>query len=590
MSATRTTARDGTARSRSRRVAGVAAGCLALALVAPLAPARAGSSSSTPSSNNVPDGVSSRSSVLVVETDPASTVAETLVVSLGGVVKKQRPALGGFEARLPAGTLIPVKASPAVVDVVRLEKDLVTGTSECDPAESSCFDLLPETEIWQQAIGLDQVPGKGRGSGVTVAVLDTGVTPSVDLGDRLLARVDLTTEHDGIDRFGHGTHMIGLVAGDGTASLERYQGAATNADVVSVKVAGWDGATDVTTVVAGLHWAVAHKDEYGIKVLNLSFGTDAFTAADADPLDAALEQVWRAGIVVVVSAGNAGAPVAPASTTLTKPGDDPYVITVGAADTAGTATTSDDVVAPFSGRSAADGAKPDLLAPGVALVGLRATGSTIDTFRPAARIGVDYFRGSGTSQASAVVAGVVARMLSANPALTPDQVKGILLATTDRTLAGRPGAGAGLVDAMSAVALATSGGPLPVANAGLVPSTGTGPLDAARGTHLVQADTDGDGVPAVLAGDVDALGNPWTADQVTTPWSAATWAASPWAAATAVVPGSGPAPAWTGARVSQLTWEPAYFGAADPVAAGWDGRYWGGRYWGGRYWGSGMWQ
>lgn len=589
MSATPGTIPERTPRSRPRRAAGVAVGCLALALAVPLTPARASGSGGS-SGLGVPDGVSSRASVLVVETNPATTTAEALVVALGGVVKKQRPAQGGFEARLEPGTLLTLKASPAVTAVVRLERDLVTGTAACDPSESSCYDLLPETQIWQQAIGLDQVPGKGRGTGVTVAVLDTGVTPSVDLGDRLLARVDLTAEHDGLDRFGHGTHMIGLVAGDGTASLEQYQGVATNADVVSVKVAGWDGATDVTTVVAGLHWAVAHKDEYGIKVLNLSFGTDAFTAADADPLDAALEQVWRAGIVVVVSAGNAGAPVAPATTTLTKPGDDPYVITVGAADTAGTATTSDDVVAAFSSRSAAGGAKPDLLAPGVALVGLRATGSTIDTFRPAARIGADYFRGSGSSQASAVVAGVAARLLSANPALTPDQVKGILLATTDRTLAGQPGAGAGLVDAMSAVALATSGGPLPVANAGLTPSTGTGPLDGARGTHLVYADTDGDGTPAVLAGDVDALGNPWTASQVTVPWSAATWAASPWSAATAVVPGSGPAPAWTGARVSRISWEPAYFGADGLVAAGWDGRYWGGRYWGGRYWGSGMWQ
>ena len=587
MSATTEPTRDGTARSR-RRTAGLALGCVALAAVAPLAPARA--SSGGGGGLPVPESVSSKSSVLVVETNPATTTAEDLVTALGGVVKKQRPAQGGFEARLEPGTLLALKASPAVAAVTRLEQDAVTGVAACDPSQSACYDLLPETQIWQQAIGLDQVPGKGRGLGVTVAVLDTGVTPSPDLGARLLARVDLTAEHDGLDHFGHGTHMIGLIAGDGTASLEQYTGAATNADVVSVKVAGWDGATDVSTVIAGLHWAVAHKDEYGIKVLNLSFGTDAFAAADADPLDAALEQAWRAGIVVVVSAGNAGTPVAPATTTLTKPGDDPYVITVGAADTAGTASTADDVVAPFSSRSTAGGAKPDLLAPGVAVVSLRAPGSTIDTFRAPARIGADYFRGSGTSQASAIVAGVVARMLSANPALTPDQVKGILLATTDRTLAGRPGAGAGLLDAMSAVALADSGGALPVANAGLVPSAGTGPLDGARGTHLVYADTDGDGTPALLAGDVDALGTRWTSDQLTTPWTPATWAASPWAAATAVVPGSGPAPAWTGARVSRLSWEPAYFGAADPVAAGWDGRYWGGRYWGGRYWGTGMWQ
>jgi serine protease AprX len=532
-------------------------------------------------------GPSSESRVLVVEKDPASTAAENLVISLGGRVKKQLPAQGGFEARLPAGTLLPVRQSPFVLRTERLEQDAVTGVTACPATDPSCFDALPETEIWQQAIGLDQVPNKNRGGGVTVAVLDTGVTPSPDLGERLVARVDLTAEHDGLDHFGHGTHMIGLVAGDGTQSLERYSGAAEQADVVSVKVAGWDGATDVSTIVAGLHWVVAHRDTYGIRVVNLSFGTDAAGATASDPLAAAVEQAWRAGIVVVMSAGNAGA-----ASSITKPGDDPFAITVGAADIAGTAQPADDVVAAFSSRGpTADGAdKPDLLAPGVALVGLRAPGSTIDTFRPAARVGVDYFRGAGTSQASAIVAGVVARMVAANPALTPDQVKGVLLATTDRTLAGAPGGGAGLVDAAEAVALATSGGALPAANATAVASTGTGSLEATRGTHPVYADVDGDGVPTLLTGEVDALGTPWTAAAVTTPWSPATWAASPWAAATAEIAGSAPAPAWTGARVPRLTWEPDYYGAPGWLEAGWDGRYWGGRYWGGRYWGTGMWQ
>ncbi|WP_158220335.1 S8 family peptidase [Kineosporia sp. A_224] len=544
-------------------------------------------SAATGTSGSTDLGPSSESRVLVVEKNPASYAAENLVISLGGRVKKQLPAQGGFEARLPAGTLIPVRQSPLVLRTERLEQDPVTGVSACPATDPSCFDALPETEIWQQAIGLDQVPNKNRGGGVTVAVLDTGVTPSADLGERLVARVDLTAEHDGLDHFGHGTHMIGLVAGDGALSLERYSGAAEQADVVSVKVAGWDGATDVSTIVAGLHWVVAHRDTYGIRVVNLSFGTDAAGPTGSDPLAAAVEQAWRAGIVVVMSAGNAGA-----ASSITKPGDDPFAITVGAADIAGTAQPADDVVAAFSSRGpTADGAdKPDLLAPGVALVGLRAPGSTIDTFRPAARVGVDYFRGAGTSQASAIVAGVVARMVAANPALTPDQVKGVLLATTDRTLAGAAGGGAGLVDAAQAVALATSAGPLPAANAAAVASTGTGPLQATRGTHPVYADVDGDGVPTLLTGEVDALGTPWTAAAVTTPWSPATWAASPWSAATAEIAGSAPAPAWTGGRVPQLTWEPDYYGAPGWLEAGWDGRYWGGRYWGGRYWGTGMWQ
>jgi hypothetical protein len=181
-------------------------------------------------------------------------------------------------------------------------------------------------------------------------------------------------------------------------------------------------------------------------------------------------------------------------------------------------------------------------------------------------------------------------VVGATPALTPDPVKGILLATTDRTLAGRPGAGAGRVDAAAAVDLAQSGGPLPVANADAVPSTGTGPLDPARGTHPVYADPDGDGVPALLSGETDALGLPWTSAQVTRPWTAQTWAASPWSAVTAEIAGDLPAPAWTGARLSPLAWEPTYFGAAGWQQAGWDTRYWGTRYWGTRYWGTGSWQ
>jgi serine protease AprX len=574
------------ARTATRLLGRARKGALAAGLLAGLLATTAGTASASGSGGSGGTGTdvgpSSQARVLVVERTPATTDAEQLVVALGGRVKAQLPAQGGFEARLPAGALLPLRRSPFVLRTERLETDAVSGPSGCLGTDPTCYDSQHETAIWQQAIGLDQIPGKLRGRGVTVAVLDTGVTPSADLGTRLLARVDLTAEHDGIDRFGHGSNMIGLVAGDGSLSLEQYTGAALDADVVSVKVAGWDGATDISTVIAGLHWAVANKDRLGIRVVNLSYGTDSRSPVAGDPLDAAVEQAWRAGIVVVMSAGNGGA-----ADTLTKPGDDLLAITVGAADTAGTADPSDDLVAPFSSYA---GGKPDLLAPGVALVGLRAPGSTIDTFRPAARIATDYFRGSGTSQASAVVAGIAARMIGANPALTPDQVKGILLATTDRTLAGRPGAGAGLVDAASAVELAASGGPLPAANTGAVAATGTGLLEPARGTHPVFSDPDGDGVPTVVTGEVDALGLPWSAAEVTVPWTAATWAASPWAAVTAEVAGSLPAPAWTGPRVSPLAWEAAYFGAPGWLEAGWDTKYWGTKYWGTKYWGTGMWQ
>jgi serine protease AprX len=414
------------------------------------------------------------------------------------------------------------------------------------------------------------------------------VTPNPNLGARLLARVDLTAERDGLDRFGHGTHMAGLIAGDGSTSSEAFTGAAPEARIVSVKVAGWDGATDVSTVIAGLQWVVSNRARFGIRVVNLSWGTDAARGYGVDPLDRAVERAWEAGLVVVVSAGNAG----PSAATVAKPADDPYVITVGGADINGTAQRGDDSVAPFSSRGpTADGvAKPDLVAPGVSLVSDRAPGSTIDALRPAARLDSGLFKGTGTSQAAAVVAGVAARMLDVNPALTNDQVKGVLIATADPRVAG-DGAGAGLVDAAAATAavMPPKRGPgpvLPVANTGLRPSTGAGSLEGSRGTQHVFADPDGDGVAEQIGGEIDALGRPWeAAAQAAATWSAATWAASPWAPL--AIEAAGGAADRRAAPV--LAWDPAYLGARAWPEAGWDAKFWGAKFWGAKFWGAKFW-
>ncbi|MEA2246407.1 MAG: serine protease AprX [Solirubrobacteraceae bacterium] len=462
----------------------------------------------------------------------------------------------------------------------------------CVAGETACLDSLPAEGRWRPAIGLDAVPNSYQGDGVAVASIDTGVTPNPNLGARLLARADLSGEGDGLDRFGHGTHMAGLIASDGTTSQEAFEGAAPETNLVSVKVAGWDGATDVSTVIAGLRWVVSNRERYGIRVVSLSWGTDAMTGYGDDPLDLAVERAWRAGLVVVVSAGNGG----PASGTVTKPADDPYVIAVGAADTNGTADRADDTVAPFSSRGpTVDGiGKPDLLAPGVSLVSDRAPGSTVDAFRPLARVRADLFKGSGTSQAAAVVAGVAARMLDADPRLTNDQVKGILLATADPRLAG-PGGGAGTVDAKAALAVVAAarreGAPLPpAANAGLVPSTGRGAIDTSRGTQRVYTDLDGDRVADPVTGEVDALGRAWdAAAYADEAWTPETWSASPWAPLAAEASAGQPRAA-TGIAAPMVAWEARYWGAASWPEAGWDARYWGARYWGARYWGTGLWQ
>jgi len=526
--------------------------------------------------------------VVVVERAPASPAAERAVRRLGGTVGRPLPLAGAFAARVPRAALPALRRARAVAGVSSDARVRMRSLEDCLAHDPLCFDALPAEAAWQRAIGLGAVPNKFQGDAGAVAAIDTGVTPNPNLGSRLIARVDLTAERDGLDRFGHGTHMAGLIAGDGTTS-EAFTGAAPEARIVSVKVAGWDGATDVSTVIAGLQWVVSNRARFGIRVVNLSWGTDATRGYGVDPLDRAVERAWEAGLVVVVSAGNSG----PSAGTVAKPADDPYVITVGAADINGTAVRGDDSVAPFSSRGpTADGvAKPDLVAPGVSLVSDRAPDSTVDAFRPAARLGTGLFKGTGTSQAAAVVAGVVARMLDVNPALTNDQIKGVLVATADRRVAGE-GAGAGFVDAAAATAavMPPKRGPgpvLPVANAGLEPSTGAGSLEGSRGSQHVFADPDGDGVAEPVAGELDALGRPWVAAaQAAASWSAATWAQSPWAPlAIEAGAGAGDRPA-----APILAWDPAYLGTRSWPEAGWDAKFWGAKFWGAKFWGTELWQ
>jgi serine protease AprX len=493
--------------------------------------------------------------VIVRESLPPSDVAERLVRSLGGTVTHELPILDGFSATLPGSALTDLARSSSV--------GLVWGDGEITMSGSptSLYNRLAPNTAWRQSIRLNQVDRDYDGAGVAVALLDTGVTESDDLGDRLLARVDLTPEHDGFDRYGHGTHMSGIIAGTGAASNGQWSGVAPGANLVSVKVAGPDGSTDVSVVIAGLQWVVANRTTYNIRVLNLAFGTDSDQSYGIDPLDYAVEQAWFSGILVVASAGNRG----PGGNTINKPGDDPFVLTVGAADNHGTPDRSSTTVAAFSSWGSPGGfTKPDIIAPGITVVSLRDPGSTIDTLYPDARIGDSYFKGTGTSQAAAIVSGVAALMFQANPWLTPDLVKGVLVKTAYRNGNYGHGAGAGLVDVGSALQAARNTNGVTPANLGLVPSTGTGSLEASRGSFHVDADIDGDGIPDKVIGEIDALGYPWPAMS----WSAYAWYTSPWSEVTAVTPG------WSAVSWSALSWSGTTWSAASWSAVSWSADVW----------------
>ncbi|MDQ3714821.1 MAG: S8 family peptidase [Actinomycetota bacterium] len=513
-------------------------------------------------------------SVIVSELEPESSAAEAAVTGAGGELGRRLGLVNGFAATIPASSFAMLGRTPGIAG---LWTDGSVTLSDFD-VNLEQYDPLPPNTVWRAAIGLPSVPRSTNGAGVTVAVLDTGVTRHPDLGNRVRARVDLTPDGGGYDTFGHGTHMTGLVAGNGQRSGGQWAGVATGANIVSVRVSEWNGATDVSEVLGALEWIHNNTSKYGIRVLNLSFGTDSTQKHQLDPLNHAVQRLWKAGVFVVVAAGNRGE----GGQNIDKPGDDPFVVTVGAADTAGTVATADDTVAPFSSRgpTGENVQKPDLVAPGISIVSQGAPGTTLYEMRPAARVGTQYFKGHGTSQATAIVSGVAALMFQAAPSMTPDEAKAALVGTADPAMVGQTGAGAGLVDAADAVGAARSRAFLNnPANVALERSTGTGSIDSTRGNAKPYTDFNGDGVPEQVSGDVDALGNAFSsAVWAARPWNSRTYQNSPWARLTNVSPGWSKTPwtpdAWAGLGWDEQSWAASSWQEAGLNPGNWTARYW----------------
>ncbi|PKH86330.1 S8 family peptidase [Colwellia sp. Bg11-28] len=275
------------------------------------------------------------------------------------------------------------------------------------------------------------------GDGVTIGFLDTGLdqlegtSNGLGLSTDLYGRDKFWGTYDAInnnlsnysnEESGHGTHVASIAGNADYDVYGKVYGVAPNASLVGIKAFDAEGKATYADVIRGIEWALQVKDQINLRVLNMSFSGPARSYYWEDPLNKAVMKAWQAGIVVVASAGNSG----PDPMTIGVPGNVPYIITVGAmTDNFTESDPNDDKLATFSaaGPTFEGFVKPEIVAPGGHLSGLMAYDSQIVQEHPEFHDGGRYFEMSGTSQAAGVVSGVVALMLTQDPALTPDQVK-----------------------------------------------------------------------------------------------------------------------------------------------------------------------
>lgn len=384
--------------------------------------------------------------VVIQYYSPPTTTSATLVKSVGGTNGQALGLIKGNKYNLTAAGAASLIGLDSNVKYISPDRPVAGSMDKAGPAVNA--DLV-------QNLGLD-------GSGVGIAVIDSGVNPIPDLGvagsksSRIVysQNFDPSTKSTN-DIYGHGTHVAVIIAGNGTSSTcagcsTTFKGIAPKSAIINLRALNGAGTATDSSVIAAIQQAIALKNQYNIRVINLSLGRPIYESYTVDPLCQAVEQAWKAGIVVVVAAGNYGRDNSNGNNgygTITAPGNDPYAITVGAMKTMGTPSRSDDLIATYSskGPSMIDHVvKPDIVAPGNLIVsGLASTNTKLYSSYPANLLPAStyttetntsmYYRLSGTSMATPVVSGAVALLLQKNPALTPDQVKARLMKTANKT-------------------------------------------------------------------------------------------------------------------------------------------------------------
>src|SRR5215472_1543144 len=312
------------------------------------------------------------------------------------------------------------------------------------------YDFMPQ-QIQPVTLPLFGYQQATQGNNIGVVVIDSGITPNADLpsGSVIAYAESFVPTEDTNDYFGHGTHVAGLIAGQGVNSLYGYTndifGVSPGVNLINLKVLDQNGNSDDATVISAIERAIALKTNpdtnrnLNIRVINLSLGRPIYESFLTDPLCKEVEKAWLQGITVVVAAGNDGRVSASTKNTagygtIASPGNDPLVLTVGAINTESSPDRSKVLMTTYSSKGPSLGdnvTKPDIVAPGNKLYSVKAQGSYLAANTPYGDTG-SYLVLSGTSMATAVTSGSVAAVLAANPALTNDQVKARLMKTATK--------------------------------------------------------------------------------------------------------------------------------------------------------------
>ncbi len=507
---------------------------------------------------------------VVIESSGDTQSLLSAIDLLGGTVERNFQIIPAVQTELTLSSILSLADDPSV-SWISLDAPVVNLDTTIDSSNlASTYPASVSADVpW--SLGY-------TGAGVTVAVVDTGISPrnhqdfsSPDGTSRVVAEVDVSKHTNSTaDGYGHGTHVAGIIGGDGSASAGKYIGIAPNASLINVKVADDDGNAAMSDVIAGLEWVYNNRTARNIRIVNMSLHSSVAQSYETDPLCTAAEIVWFSGVFVVAAAGNLGN----ASDAVNYcPSNDPFVMTVGATDTIGTVATGDDVVASFSSRGTTqDGfAKPEIVAPGRNMVSVVDTASQMYAAYPDKIVDGNYFRLSGTSMAAPVVSGIAALMLQHNPALTPPQIKHILVNSAQPLMADP---NARLVSANGAVFFS---GLVGDSNEGLSPSHLLRESFAARMGMIVHVLGATD--PVAEAGkvglDLNAVG---ATNLSNIQWEAVKWSSVKWDAVK-----------WSAVKWDAVKWSAVKWDAVKWSAVKWDAIKWGAVKWDAVKWSAIKW-